>query len=223
MNQSYKDIIYKIVIGVVAVFSIYSIVYVVLVYSLKIPEFVRITPDQAIEKELKGGKEVWVDQSRSYQMIYSHNLVLEQGIPIFATSDTFPDAIWIPVYCSVGTLCPQYTGLDLLPEEQISYGDGYEDEFMGHLLNELKAKENGYKIYHFSGVWFSVPPNPTSISGVTAFGLTGIKPVGPQFSSISYSEFQNILKDYRFAFDKNRHSFSYREQILKKKIQAVFE
>ena len=108
-------------------------------------------------------------------------------------------------------MCPEYAPASLLPEDHI-YPDDYKDYVV-----TLRGREKENTLYYLGSEWYGVPPHATSTSKVQAFGYSfGNKIKGPDTGEITYSEFQNRVKDYRLYFENHRHSFNHKFEIFKK-------
>lgn len=227
MFDSYRTTfkyIYKVFVIIGSLFFVYYLGWILAVYSVKVSDLVRLTPEQTIQNEFQNGSLVGYYGLGFYPVFLSpENLNLKNAIPVFGISDTVPDSMWVPVECPFDKNCPQYYFLDLLPQEQRSCAIVYSDDFNVNLLKELSAAEGDYKIYEVDCIYFSVSSSSSAPVSVKAFGLTKIKPGGQIFSQASYSEFQNVIKGYRTYFYTDRHSFSRREKMLRRKIHLLFE
>lgn len=186
--------------------------FVISSYLITTPDNQRLTLEQAVtEAEGYVNTPVCIVGQGCYKNGDSINI--DKSFPVYETRDDIPDYIFFPINFHEQKSWPDTIGVHLFPDEIYTTGNYWDT------INELKGFDGKNKLYRLSDMeWYGVPQDISDQTQVEVFCHEFSKPSGCVRSTITFAEFQSILKKHRETLESQKKLPLYRMKVFINKI-----
>lgn len=188
------------------------IFFVILSYFVKTPETQRLTFKQSVTTaEGYMNAPVCIVGQGCHKN--NGSISIETSFPVYETRDDIPDYLFFPIDFQGQKSWPDTIGVHLLPDEIYTTANYW------NTINELKGVNGKNKLYRLSDKeWYGVPQDTSDQTQVEAFCHEFSKPIGCLRSTMTLSEFEDILKTHRKTLEFQKNLPLYRMKVLMNKI-----